>query len=115
MYSTIREITNGVAQFIGSIFSLAIAILVIVAIWRLYERKGYPGWYLFIPIYNLYIMCEIAHVSPWILLLLLIPGVNAFIGLYLCYKVVQAYGRGFLFAVGVVFLPVIFIPLLAFT
>lgn len=115
MFSAIRELTNAVGEIIGSIFSLIVAVIVIASIWKLYEAKGYPGWYMFVPVYNLYILCKIAHVEAWILLLLIIPGINFFVGVYFCYKVVEAYGKGFLFTLGVVFLPVIFIPILAFT
>lgn len=115
MLNAISEFTNGVVQIIGGMFSFAIAIIIIASIWRLYTIKGYPGWYMFIPIYNLYILCKIAKVSLWILLLLLIPGVRVIAALYLYYKTAQAYGRGFSFTLGLIFLPVIFIPIMAFS
>lgn len=115
MFSAINELTNVVFQIVGGIFSFMIAIIIIVSIWKLYTIKGYPGWYMFIPIYNLYILCKIANLSGWFLLLFLIPFVREIAVLYLYYMTAKAYGRGLLFTIGLVILPVIFIPIMAFS
>ncbi len=114
MFSAISELTNVVFEIVGGIFSFMIAIIVIASIWRLYTIKGYKGWYMFIPIYNLYILCKIANVSVWLLLLLLVPFVRAIVVFYLYYMTAKAYNRGLLFTIGLIVLPVIFIPIMAF-
>lgn len=42
------------------VFSLALSILLIVALWKVFEKAGEKGWKSLIPLYNLYIYCKIA-------------------------------------------------------
>ena len=44
---------------------LAIAVLMIAALWKVFRKAGQPGWASIIPIYNTYIMCKIAGRSGW--------------------------------------------------
>ena len=37
---------------------LAIAVLVIAGIWKVFVKAGHPGWAAIIPIYNLYILLK---------------------------------------------------------
>ena len=51
------------------IISLAIAILMIAAMWKVFSKAGQPGWAVIIPIYNIYIMCKAAlyfFTDPWL-------------------------------------------------
>ena len=45
---------------IVSIFILAIIVLNLVAMWKLFEKAGEPGWKAIIPIYNTLVMSKIA-------------------------------------------------------
>ena len=66
---------------VSIIFGLLIALLLIVAMWKVFTKAGQPGWASIIPIYNLYIWCKIVGRPWWWILLMLIPFVN-FISLY---------------------------------
>ena len=37
----------------GTILSLAVAVLGVVAMWKIFEKAGEPGWAAIIPFYNL--------------------------------------------------------------
>jgi len=39
---------------------LAISVVFIVGMWRVFTRAGQPGWVCIIPIYNLYVLLQIA-------------------------------------------------------
>ena len=80
--------------FLKIIVILTIGILEIVAMWKVFEKAGIEGWMSLIPLLNIYMMTRIAHVSGWIILLLMIPFVNIIAGLYLSYQFVDAYGLG---------------------
>ena len=53
--------------------SLAIAVLGIIAMWKIFEKAGEPGWAAIIPFYNLYVLFKITWGNGWKFLLLLIP------------------------------------------
>jgi len=47
------------------VFFLALSILLIVALWKVFEKAGEKGWKSLIPLYNLYIYCKIAWSKGW--------------------------------------------------
>lgn len=100
---------------IGSIIQLAIGILVIVSLWKIFEKFGEPGWASIIPIYNLYILLKIVGWEPIKILFFLIPIYNIYLS-YLLYKELAAkFGKGTpAFAIGLLLLPFVFLPMLAF-
>jgi len=44
----------------GLLFWLAVAVIVIIGGWKVFEKAGHPGWAILIPIYNVYIMLKVA-------------------------------------------------------
>ncbi|MGM9832242.1 MAG: DUF5684 domain-containing protein [Candidatus Limisoma sp.] len=96
------------------ILAIAIAVFCIVAEWKLYSKANQPGWAIFIPIYNILALLKIAKMSWWNILLLLIPVVNIVIAFMIYINVAKNYGKDAGFGVGMIFLPIIFIPIIAF-
>jgi hypothetical protein len=92
----------------------AIMVLLIASIWKVFSKAGQPGWASIIPIYNLYVMCKVAGRPGWWLILMLIPFVNVIILIILSVDIAKRFGRGVGFAIGMIFLPIIFWPILAF-
>jgi uncharacterized protein DUF5684 len=92
---------------------LAIAVLMIAALWKIFDKAGEPGWAAIIPIYNLYILLKIAGRPGWWLLLYFIPFVNFIISIIVSIDIAKRFGKGTGFALGLVFLPFIFYPMLA--
>lgn len=99
---------------IAIVLYLGILIFMLASMWRVFEKAGRPGWAAIIPIYNTYIMLLVAGKPGWWLLLLLIPFVNIVIEILVVVGVAQKFGKGGGFAVGLLFLPFIFFPILAF-
>ncbi|MCB0911101.1 MAG: hypothetical protein KDB60_05725 [Propionibacteriaceae bacterium] len=75
------------------IFSLVLAVLMIVAMWKIFTKAGEPGWYSIIPFLNVFVLFRIAGLSPWLFLLLLIPLVNIVIAIMLALKLGAAFGK----------------------
>lgn len=48
--------TITIPMVMSMIVSLSIAIISIVALWRIFKKAGKPGWASIIPIYNLVVM-----------------------------------------------------------
>ena len=42
-----------------NIFVLVIAIILIISMWRIFEKAGRKGWEALIPIYNLFIIFQL--------------------------------------------------------
>ena len=102
------------ASPVVSIVSLVLGVLMIVAIWMIFKKAGKPGWAAIVPFYNIYTMYEITWGSGWRFLMLLIPIYNIILGIQTQVKLAKAFGKGGGFAVGLIFLPYVFYPILAF-
>ena len=96
------------------ILSMALGILKIVSLWKIFKKAGKPGWASIVPIYNIYIMCEIAEKEWWYILLLCVPFVNIYAIIVLYNGMAKKFGKGGGFVVGMILLPVVFFPMLAF-
>ncbi len=93
---------------------IAIIILLVVSMWKIFSKAGRPGWTSLIPIYNLYVLLKIAGKPGWWLLLLLVPLINIVFVIIMVAGIAQNFDKGGGFAAGLIFLPFIFYPLLAF-
>ncbi len=96
------------------IIYLAIIVLVVAGLWRVFEKAGEQGWKAIIPIYNLYIELRIAGRPGWWLVLFLIPIVNIAMAIVVSIDLAKAFGRSAGFGVGLALLSFIFIPVLGF-
>ena len=93
---------------------LAFMILMLVTMWKIFTKAGQPGWASLIPFVNIYFMLKIAGKPGWWLLLFLIPFVNFIISILVMVGMARNFGKGVGFALGMIFLPIIFYPILAF-
>jgi len=96
------------------IAELLIALLVIVAMWKVFTKAGRPGWAAIIPIYNMYVWCKIVGRPGWWVILMLIPLVNIIIGIIVCIDMAKSFGKGVGFGIGIALLGIIFLPILGF-
>lgn len=100
---------------VGAIIAYAIVMLLIIASqWKVYTKAGKPGWAVLIPIYNIIVLLEIVRKPIWWIVLLLIPIVNFVILIIINVNLAKVFGKGTGFALGLIFLPFIFIPILGF-
>lgn len=93
---------------------LAIGILMLISMWKIYSKAGQPGWAVLVPIYNLIVLLNIVRKPGWWFVLMLIPFVNFIIILLVYLELAKVFGKDTGFGLGIVFLPVIFLPMLAF-
>ena len=90
-------------------------VLIIVSLWKIFKKAGKPGWASIIPIYNIYVICQIAEKKWWNILLLLIPIANIYAMIVLYNGLAKKFGKSGGFVVGMILLPIIFFPILAFS
>jgi hypothetical protein len=82
---------------------------------RICEKCGVtPGVLVWIPIVQLIPLLKAARMEVWMILLFLIPLVNFIIWIMMWLKICAARGKSGLLVIGVVLLPIVFIPYLAF-
>jgi hypothetical protein len=96
------------------VFLLALGILIIAGQWVVFQKARVAGWKCLIPFYNAYILMQIAGKPGWWMFLLLIPLVGVAIMLFAMLSLAKKFGRSELFGAGLLLLPMIFFPLLAF-
>ena len=97
-----------------TIISLVLCVFVLVCMWIIFRKAGKPGWAAIVPFYNLYVLFDITWGSGMRFLLMLIPLYNIILGIQTQIRLAKAFGKGGGFAAGLIFLPYVFIPLLAF-
>jgi len=96
----------GMAAFGGVMIMvwLAIVVVFIVGMWKVFEKAGQPGWACIIPIYNIYILMKIAGRPGWWLILCFIPLVNILIFLLVAIDIAKSFGQSAVFGVVLLFL-----------
>jgi hypothetical protein len=98
----------------GMLFLVALCLLIVVSQWKIYKKAGQPGWASIVPIYNYVVMLQIIKKPLWWIVLFFIPFVNAVMAIVLVYNIAKVFGKGIGFTLGMIFLPFIFYPILAF-
>ncbi len=93
----ISETTGGSGAFWAtySIVLLAILVITLVAMWKIFVKLGEPGWKGLIPIYNFFKIYELSGKSGWLVLLFLIPCVNIVAAWLLADSLGDMVGKGF--------------------
>ena len=91
-------------MLVYSIFVLVIAVLTLVAMWKIFVKAGKPGWACLIPFYNMYCMYDIAWGNGWLFLLTFIPCVGFVFAIIMLFKLAKAFGQGTGFGFGLLFL-----------
>lgn len=82
--------------------------------WMVCQKAGEHGWASIVPFYSDYILFKIAWGNGWLFLVGFIPIVGFFFDVIVMFKLSRAFGHGFGYGLGLLFLPVVFYPILGF-
>lgn len=93
---------------------LVVFVVVIIGMWKTFEKAGKPGWAAIIPIYNCIVLLEIVGKPLWWIILLIIPIVNLIIAIMLTHQLSLSYGQGVGMTLLLIVLPFIGWPMLGF-
>ena len=106
---------GGISAAVG-IISLAVIVLWVASLWRIFSKAGQPGWAAIIPIYNLVVFLKVIGRPVWWLVLYLIPVVNIIIGIINAIDLAKSFGKGGAFGFfGLFLFAIIGYPVLAFS
>lgn len=97
------------------VLSAFLGLAIIVSLMRIYKKAGKPAISAIIPIWNLISWLQIIEKPMWYIVLYMVPFVNIVIMFQMYILLAKKFGKGAGFGVGMVFLPMIFIPLLSFS
>jgi hypothetical protein len=93
---------------------LAVIVLMIVSMWKVFEKAGKPGWAAIVPIYNIIVLLEIINKPLWWIILLIIPFVNIIFAIIVAHQLSLSFGQGIGMTLLLIFLPFIGYPMLGF-
>ena len=110
-------------------------VLTSIALWRIFSKAGRPGWAGLIPLYNLYVLFDIAWETKlfWYEMLLVSAAITTVfvpmemgtlygvctaiaalvMGLVLMFRLANAFGKGVGFALGLILMTIPFLLILA--
>ena len=114
-FSIFAQQVQGDPSPIAGLFGLAVFVAIVASWWKVFTKGGQPGWGALIPIYNLYLILKMIGRPGWWLLLLLIPVVNVVVAIVITHGISKSFGKGIPFTIGLMFLPFIFYPILAWS
>jgi len=97
------------------VLELGLVVLILAGMWKLFVKAGEPGWAAIVPIYNTIILLKICNKPLWWIVLLLIPCVSIIVSIIVMLELAKAFGKGGGYAVGLILLPFVFIPMLGFS
>ncbi len=116
---TSQKVSIGIRLLLASgIVKTILIVLVILVLytiiirWLLFKKAGKHGWAILIPIYNEITYLKVSGVSPWWMLVLLIPVIGLIF--YLIVKFISrftlsvSFDKGFLFGIGLFIFGVLF-------
>lgn len=120
--------------YIGLLYIFGIFIISITAYWKIFKKAGQRGWAAIIPVYNTYVMSQIAFgnssyfIASIILAIVSITAQFAeisiltvltmiaaiILAIFYYIRLCKVFGKSGGFAVALIFFPFIFLPVLAF-
>ncbi len=102
----------------GGVFFIIVYIVFIILIiasqWKIFTKADKPGWASLIPIYNVIVLLEIVRKPLWMVILIFIPIANIIVYIIVAIELANSFGKSGGFAAGLILLPIIFYPILAF-
>lgn len=99
---------------VPTLILLAVVVVLIAAMWKVFAKAGEPGWACIIPIYNVIVLLKVSGKPVWWIILFIIPFVNFIISLLVMLGLAKNFGKGGGFGIGLWLLGPIFFPILGF-
>lgn len=91
LYEQVSELAGSTTS---AVVSIAIYVVMAIALWRIFSKAGYPGILAIIPIVNIFFLVKVAGYSAWMTLLYLIPLVNIIFGIFVAIRLGERFGKG---------------------
>ena len=92
---------------------LLVAAIELVSTWKIFVKMGDEGWMSIIPILNIYRIFQRSRPDQAILwtILAFVCGIGSIVAMY---DLAKLFGKEIVYALGLIFVPIVFAPMLAF-
>ena len=108
---------NNLSLIILLVITICLIIIPTISYWKIYSENGESSFASIIPIYSQMVLYRIVGLKEWYALLVFIPFVgtitSGIFSVYATYLLGKKYKKSILFILGLMFLPFIFLPILA--
>jgi hypothetical protein len=116
---TLAASSGGGGAFAGLfLIGLIFYVITIIAQWKIFTKAGQRGWTCLIPILNIIVLLRIVKRPLWWVVFAIIPFIGWIIWFILLIIVLidlaKAFGHGAGYALGLIFLPFIFMLMLGY-
>lgn len=98
-YPTTTTTSGGEMSPVISIIYLAVIVIYLVALWKVFSKAKKPGWAAIIPFYNIYVLLKIVGRPGWWLILYFIPLVNIIVHLIVSLNLAKSFKRSDAFGI----------------
>ncbi len=120
MYSAdffyVLESVTDIFFLIFMIFYFVIILLMIVSLWKIYEKAGEPGWASIVPVYGRYVLMKISCKNYWLWFLLLFAPIANYAAIVVAsIGLGRSFGKDTGFILLLIFLPFVALPWVAFS
>jgi hypothetical protein len=105
---------GGAFLFMVFIVAFGLGVLILASWWKIFSKMTQPGWYGIIPIFNYCVIAKKSGKDWWWGLLTVVPCVQIIFQIILLNELSKLFGKGVGYTLGLIFLPFIFFPMLAF-
>ena len=112
-YALFDQILNYQIQFIIFIYFI-ISFFILICLGNIFNKADESGWKVFIPVYNIIVLLKIIGKPSWWAILLVIPVINIIISIWVTNLISVKFGKNKGFTFGLIILPIIFYPILAY-
>ena len=92
----------------------AVGVFMIISRWRIFKKAGIPGWGILIPVYNIVLILKLGGMSGRWALWLLFPPLLGVVMIINIFKIVEKFWKHWTFGLGMLFIKIVFVPILAF-
>jgi hypothetical protein len=96
------------------IVGIGLTVLILASMWKIFAKMTQPGWYGIIPIFNYCVIAKKSGKDWWWGLLTVVPCIQIIFQIILLNQLSKLFGKGVGYTLGLIFLPFIFLPVLAF-
>jgi hypothetical protein len=101
-------------SFLIPVIIILVIILLMASMWMIYTKAGQAGVSCIIPIYGSIVLARIIRKPWWWIFLWNIPYLGIIWSIWGLNLLVKSFGKSICFTLGCLFLPFIFLPILAF-
>lgn len=114
--SSVSGILGGFLAFgaIIALISLAIGVITLISLWKIYKKAGKQGWESIVPIYNIIVLLEIVKLPMWYIALFFVPFANIYAMIKIYIELAHKFGKTTGFGVVTAFFPYVCLPILGF-